>query len=70
MTLGEIVSELEDRGITVLIKGARSEHLRTLRAVGTIDRLAHDRHLFDNLDDAIAHARLHAGRPPVAHLAS
>lgn len=60
--LGEIVSELEDRGITVLIKGARSEHLRTLRAVGTIDRLAHHRHLFDNLDDAITHARLHVTR--------
>jgi SulP family sulfate permease len=60
--LGEIVSELEDRGITVLIKGARPEHLRTLRAVGTIERLAHNRHLFDNLDDAISHARLHVER--------
>jgi SulP family sulfate permease len=60
--LGEIVSELESRGITVLIKGARSEHLRTLRAVGTIDRLAHHNHVFDNLDDAIAHARLHVQR--------
>jgi len=66
--LGEIVSELEDRGITVLIKGARPEHLRTLRAVGTIDRLAHHRHLFDNLDDAIAHARLHVQRlTPTEH---
>jgi sulfate permease, SulP family len=61
-TLGEIVSELEDRGITVLLKGARSEHLRTLRAVGAIDRLAHERHLFDNLDEAIDHARLHVQR--------
>ncbi len=60
--LGETVSELEARGITVLLKGARSEHLRTLRAVGAIDRLAHQRHLFDNLDDAIAHARLHVRR--------
>ncbi len=60
--LGEIVSELESRGITVLIKGARSEHLRTLRAVGTLDRLADHRHVFDNLDDAIAHARLHVQR--------
>ena len=60
--LGETVSELEARGITVLLKGARPEHLRTLRAVGAIDRLAHQRHLFDNLDDAIAHARLHVRR--------
>ncbi|MEP7046312.1 MAG: SulP family inorganic anion transporter [Ilumatobacteraceae bacterium] len=57
--IGEIVSELERRGITVLLKGARVEHLRILRAVGTIDRLAHEHHLFDNLPDAAAHARAH-----------
>jgi sulfate permease, SulP family len=60
--IGEIVSELEHRGITVLMKGARPAHLRTLRAVGTIDRLAHQRHLFDSLDEAVAHARLHVQR--------
>jgi SulP family sulfate permease len=60
--IGEIVSELEHRGITVLMKGARPAHLRTLRAVGTIDRLAHQRHLFDDLDAAVAHARLHVQR--------
>ena len=60
--IGEIVSELEHRGITVLMKGARPAHLRTLRAVGTIDRLAHQKHLFDSLDAAVAHARLHVQR--------
>ena len=60
--LGEIVSELEHRGITVLLKGARPEHLRTLRAVGAIERLAHQNHLFDRLDDAVAHARRHVQR--------
>jgi sulfate permease, SulP family len=60
--IGEIVRELEDRSITVLIKGARPAHLSTLRAVGTIDRLAHESHLFDNLDEAIAHARKHVRR--------
>jgi SulP family sulfate permease len=60
--IGEIVSELEHRGITVLMKGARPAHLRTLRAVGTIDRLAHQKHLFDSLDEAVAHARLHVQR--------
>jgi SulP family sulfate permease len=64
--LGEIVSELEDRGITVLIKGARPEHLRTMHAVGTIDRLAHQNHLFDNLADAVAPARLHVARGAAA----
>ena len=60
--LGEIVRRLEVRGITVLIKGVRPDHLRVLEAVGVLDRLAHERHLFDNLDDAIAHARAHVRR--------
>jgi sulfate permease, SulP family len=61
-TLGEIVAELEARHITVLIKRPRPEHLRTLRAVGTLDRLAHQRHLFHDLDSALDHARLHVQR--------
>jgi SulP family sulfate permease len=60
--LGEIVAELEARGITVLLKGARPEHRRIMAAVGTLDRLAHQRHVFDSLDEAIAHAREHAAR--------
>ena len=36
--LGEIVSQLEERGITVLIKGPRPEHLRVLDAVGVLDQ--------------------------------
>jgi sulfate permease, SulP family len=62
--LGEIVSELEARAITVLIKGPRPEHRRTLAAVGALDRLAHENHLFDQLDDALTHARRHALRTP------
>ena len=57
--LGEIVAELESRGITVLLKGVRPHHRRILEAVGTLDRLAHEQHLFNTLDDAIAHARSH-----------
>ena len=60
--LGEIVAELESRGITVLLKGVRPRHRRVLLAVGTLDHLAHERHLFDTLDDAVAHARLHLTR--------
>jgi SulP family sulfate permease len=60
--LGEIVGQLEERGITVLIKGPRPDHLRVLEAVGVLDRLAHERHLFDDLDAAIAHARVHVAR--------
>jgi SulP family sulfate permease len=60
--LGEIVSELESRGITVLLKGPREEHLRVLDSVGVLDRLAHERHLFTDLPEAIEHARAHVAR--------
>lgn len=69
--LREIVRQLEDRHITVLLKGVRAEHERVLRAVGALDELAHHRHTFEVLDDAIGHARQHVARPrvtdPVAH---
>jgi SulP family sulfate permease len=60
--LGEIVADLEHRHITVLLKGPRPEHERLLRTVGALDRLASQHHVFTNLDDAVAHARLHAAR--------
>jgi SulP family sulfate permease len=60
--LGEIVEELESRGVTVLIKGARPHHLALLREVGALDRLAHENHLFTDLDAAIEHARSHVRR--------
>lgn len=60
--LGEIVADLERRGITVLLKGPRPEHERLLRAVGALDHLASERHIFTSLDAAIEHARLHVER--------
>lgn len=60
--LGETIEELERRGITVLIKGPKEHHLRILREVGAIDRLAHENHVFTDLDAAIDHARRHVGR--------
>jgi len=62
--LGEIVADLEHRHITVLLKGPRPEHERVLRQIGALDHLATERHLFSRLDEAIAHARLHAARAP------
>jgi SulP family sulfate permease len=58
--LGEIVADLEHRHITVLLKGPRPEHERLLRAVGALDHLATEHHIFTSLDAAIAHAKLHA----------
>jgi SulP family sulfate permease len=60
--LGQIVEELEARDITVLLKGVHPTHRRILEAVGSLDHLAHERHLFHNLDDALAHAHLHLQR--------
>ncbi|MGE3622212.1 MAG: SulP family inorganic anion transporter, partial [Acidimicrobiia bacterium] len=50
--LGEIVEELEHRHVTVLLKGPRAPHRRTLEAVGVFRRLAHEKHVFDDLDAA------------------
>lgn len=60
--LGDIVAALEHRGITVLIKGARPEHLRLLGTVGALDELADERHVFTDLGAAVAHARSHVQR--------
>jgi SulP family sulfate permease len=57
--LGEIIETLERRHITVLLKGPRAQHRRVLEAVGAIDRLRHEAHVFDDLATAVAHARTH-----------
>lgn len=61
-TLAELVTALERRGVTVLIKGIRSEHIRILERMGAISALRHTNHLFTELDPAIAHARSHIAR--------
>ena len=58
-TLAEITTELEARGITVIIKGVQPEHMNLLANVGVFDSLRHDNHLVDTLDEAMAHARSH-----------
>lgn len=58
-TLGLIAEELEGRGVTVIIKGVRPEHLPLLTNVGVIEALRHENHLVDTLDEALAHARGH-----------
>ena len=62
--LGDTITQLEGRGITVLLSGIRDTHLRVLRVLGIHQHLAHERHLFDTTPDAIAHARVHVGRVP------
>ena len=65
-TLAEIVTGLENRGVTVLIKGVRPEHMPVLERMGVISSLRHPKHLFADLDAAVAHARSHIVRADVA----
>jgi SulP family sulfate permease len=60
--LGDPISKLEARGITVLLSHVLPQHEQVLKKVGVYDRLAHERHLFAGTLDAIEHARVHAAR--------
>ncbi|UVJ41661.1 SulP family inorganic anion transporter [Arthrobacter sp. CJ23] len=60
--LVDVVSALELRGITVLIKGIQAEHLSLVTNVGVIRSLRHHKHLFAELEPAVEHARSHVRR--------
>lgn len=62
-TLALIATELEARGITVIIKGVRPEHMGLLSNVGVFESLRHENHLVDSLDEAVGHARAHVTQP-------
>jgi SulP family sulfate permease len=64
--LSEIVSVLERRGVTVLIKGVQPGHEELFRTVGVLDALRHHKHLFTDLDAAVEHARSHVRREDAA----
>src|ERR1019366_3658161 len=53
----EMITALERRGVTVLVKGIQPRHLRLADRVGVISSLRHSNHLFSDLDAAVAHAR-------------
>lgn len=57
--LTELVTALERKGVTVLIKGVRREHIHVLGVLGAIRSLRHPDHLFEDLDSAVRHARDH-----------
>jgi SulP family sulfate permease len=60
--LTELITALEKRSVTVIIKGIRSEHLDVLKRLGVISSLRHPNHLFAELDPAIEHGRSHIRR--------
>ncbi|NUT69727.1 SulP family inorganic anion transporter [Pseudarthrobacter sp. C4D7] len=64
--LVEVISALELRGITVLLKGVRPDHLDLVTNVGVIRSLRHHKHLFAELPDAVEHARSHVLRNAAA----
>jgi SulP family sulfate permease len=57
--LGEIITTLQARGVTVLLKGIRPRHRQLLEAVGALDRPIEENHVFETLEAAIAHAKTH-----------
>ncbi len=60
--ISDIVTGLERRGVTVLIKGIQPRHQRLAARVGVIAALRHEKHLFGDLDSATEHARSHVTR--------
>jgi len=64
--ISEIITGLERRGITVLLKGIQPAHLELARHVGVLSSLRHQNHLFTDLDAAVAHARSHIEREAAA----
>ena len=64
--LSDIVTSLERRGVTVLIKGVQPGHEDLFRTVGVLGALRHHKHLFTDLDAAIEHARSHVRREDAA----
>jgi len=60
--LTDLVTSLERRGITVLVKGIRPQHLELATRVGVLKAVRDPKHIFDDLDSAVAHARDHIAR--------
>jgi SulP family sulfate permease len=57
--LGDAITRLQRRGTLVLVSGLREEHHRTVDALGILDTLRADGHVFATTPEAIAHARTH-----------
>ncbi len=60
--LADTITDLEHRGVTVMLSGVQPRHEQVLRELGVYEHLAHERHVFGTTPDAIAHARAHVAR--------
>ena len=65
--LEEIITGLQSRGITVLLCGVGERQHRILEAVGAIEALQAERHVFLTLAAAIEHAQGHVRRHLTPH---
>jgi len=57
--LTELVTGLERRGVTVLVKGIQPQHLELARRVGVLRALRDESHVYEDLASAVEHARSH-----------
>lgn len=60
--LGDTISTLEGRGITVLLSGIRADHDDVFRTLGIYRQLATEEHVFATTPEAIEHAHAHVRR--------
>ncbi|MEU6426316.1 SulP family inorganic anion transporter [Microbispora sp. NPDC046973] len=63
--LGDVITRLEGKGITVLLSGIRPGHDEVLGGLGVAAHLRRDGLVFPDTPAAIAHARTLLGLPPV-----
>lgn len=64
--LAQLVQDLARHHVAVLVKGLRPEHRRVMASVGALAELERRHHVFDDLDEAIEHARKHVRRAQAA----
>lgn len=55
--LAEVLAELNEQGVTTMIKGLRPEHIQAAERVGVIDSLTSPTYLFDSIEEATSAAR-------------
>jgi SulP family sulfate permease len=60
--LGDLITHLQHRHITVLLASVSEEHRGLLERVGVLDTLTHPNHLQPTFAEALEHARLHHER--------
>lgn len=64
--MADMITALDRRGVTVLVKGVQAHHLLVAGRAGMIAALRHPRHLFEDLPAAVEHARSHVRRSAAA----